>query len=82
MDEQTLRKVVKEVVENSIGPIRGDVRELIGGVKTLKGDVQSLKDDVDSLKVSVVDLEQTVGSYADSYKENQRNIERLNGPCC
>jgi predicted nucleic acid-binding Zn-ribbon protein len=46
-------------------------------VHVLKEDVHVLKEDVQTLKVSVLSLEQTVGSYADSYKENQRNIKRL-----
>ena len=63
MDEQALRRVVKEVVEDSISPLKADIKELKDGMQTLTA--------------SVTSLEQTVGSYADSYKENQRNIERL-----
>lgn len=43
----------------------------------IKQDVHCLKENVDTLKVSVLSIEQTMTSYADSYKENQRNIERL-----
>lgn len=43
----------------------------------LREDMQGLKEDVSVLKVSVLSLEQTTTSYSDSYKENQRNIYRL-----
>lgn len=66
MDEQVLKKVLDE----ALSPLRKDIQ-------SLKEDVSSLKEDVSSLKASVIYLEQTVGSYADSYKENQRNIEKL-----
>lgn len=66
MDEQGFKKVLDE----ALNPLREDIQ-------CLKEDVSDLKEGIDSLKVSVVSLEQTVDSYADSYKENQRNIERL-----
>lgn len=56
MDEQTLRKVVKEVVNEA---------------------VEFLKEDISTLKGSVLNIEQTITSYADSYKINQHNIERV-----
>ncbi|MCL5784166.1 MAG: hypothetical protein M1142_02325 [Patescibacteria group bacterium] len=43
----------------------------------LNDTIKDLKEDVRVLKSSVLNIEQTVTSYADSYKENQRNIERL-----
>lgn len=66
MDEQGFKKVLDE----ALNPLRKDIQGL-------KENVSDLKEGVDLLKVSVLSLEQTVGSYADSYKENQRNIKRL-----
>ncbi len=73
MDEQRFR----EILDESITPLRQDIKDLKVGVGDLKKDVGSLKRDVNTLKVSVLTLEQTVGSYADSYQVNQANIERL-----
>lgn len=63
MDEQTLKKIVREAVDEAIEPIKVDVKELKGDMTTLKG--------------SVLNIEQTMTSYADSYKLNKHNIERL-----
>lgn len=63
MNEKTLRKVVGEVVDDALEPIKEDVKEL--------------KEDMGTLKGSVLTIEQTMTSYADSYKINQHNIERI-----
>lgn len=39
--------------------------------------LDDIKDTQDSHTASLMDIESKLESYADSYKENQRNIERL-----
>ncbi|MDD2823169.1 MAG: hypothetical protein PHQ59_03735 [Candidatus Daviesbacteria bacterium] len=73
MDENSFKKILDE----ALTPLREDVHDLKEDVHDLKEDVHDLKEDVQTLKVSVLSLEKTVGSYADSYQENQRNINRL-----
>jgi len=46
-------------------------------IKPLAEDIKDLKEDVTTLKGSVLNIEQTVTAYADSYKINRHNIERL-----
>lgn len=66
MDENTLKKLLDE----AITPLREDVKDI-------KEDVATLKEDVTTLKGSVLNIEQTMTSYADRYKINQHNIERV-----
>jgi hypothetical protein len=56
MDEQNFKRVVKEVIEEALAPIR-----------------QKL----DSNSGSLVKIEKEIGAFGDAYKENQRNIEKL-----
>lgn len=53
----------KKILDEALNPIKEDLRDL--------------KDDVRILKGSVLSIEQTMNSYADSYKINQSNIERV-----
>lgn len=50
---------------------------LDGTITPLREDIKDLKEDVSTLKGSVLNIEQAMNAYVDSYKENQRNIERL-----
>lgn len=64
MDEQILRKIVKEVIDDALEPMKKDLAEL--------------KDTVENRVLpSVTETEVTLKSYADSYKINQHNIERV-----
>lgn len=56
---------------------RGFKKVLDEALSPIKEDLIDLKEDVRVLKVSVLTIEQTMTSYADSYKINQHNIERL-----
>lgn len=56
MDEQTLRKIIKEVVNDALEPVKEDINDLKENMNTLKG--------------SVLVIEQTMTSYADSYKQS------------
>ena len=73
MDEQAFKKVLNE----TLTPIREDIKDVKESVNTLKGDINTLKGDINTLKGSVLTIEQTMTSYADSYKINQHNIERV-----
>lgn len=43
MDEQTLKKIVREAVDEAIEPIKVDVKELKGDMTTLKGSVLNIE---------------------------------------
>ena len=73
MDKNNLKKLLDE----AITPLREDIKDIKEDVSTLKEDVSTLKEDVSTLKGSVLSIEQTINSYADSYKINKHNIERL-----
>ncbi|KKQ67165.1 MAG: hypothetical protein US86_C0001G0092 [Candidatus Daviesbacteria bacterium GW2011_GWA2_38_24] len=80
MDEKSFKKILSE----ALMPLREDIKDLkqdVGGLKqdvgVLKKDMSMLGEDVDILKGSVINIEQTMASYADSYKINQHNIERV-----
>lgn len=71
MDEHTLKRIVKDVVDEAIGSVKQD----LGSVKQ---DLANLKDIVENrILPSVTETEITLKSYADSYKINQHNIERV-----
>ncbi len=63
-------KGFKKILDEALNPIKKDL-------KGLKEDVSGLKEDVSTLKGSVLSIEQKMDSYADSYKINRHNIERL-----
>ena len=65
-----LANLVDERVGKSLAPVKEDLADVKQTQKQILSDVQTLKG-------SVLTLEQKVGSYVDSYQENQRNIERL-----
>ena len=64
MDEQTLRKIIKDVVSEELEPMKKDLAEV---KNTLENRVLP----------SVTETEMTLKSYADSYKINQKNIAQL-----
>jgi hypothetical protein len=64
MDEQTLKRVLNEVLEPVLEPIRKDLAEVKDTLET-------------RMLPSVTETENTLKSYADSYKINRDNIERL-----
>ncbi|KKQ66801.1 MAG: hypothetical protein US86_C0003G0044 [Candidatus Daviesbacteria bacterium GW2011_GWA2_38_24] len=67
MDEQTFKKLLNVALE----PIKKDLVE----VKKAQAD---MKDTLDNRVLpSVTETEMTLKSYADSYKINQYNIERV-----
>lgn len=66
MDEQAFKKLLNE----ALVPITQQLEDLETGQKRI---VEKL----DANTESVVTIEKEIKAYADSYKENQRNIERL-----
>lgn len=88
MDEQAFKKLLNEALE----PIKEDlhgvkdtqarlhttVTSLHGNIIELQSTVTELKDTLDNRVLpSVTETELTLKSYADSYKINQLNIERV-----
>lgn len=91
-DAQKIADLVDERLNKALEPIKNDLSELKQDVGGLKQDVNGLKEDVGGLKQdlkevkdiqesrilpSLTEIEVTVKSYADSYKINKHNIERV-----
>lgn len=84
MDENKLRAVVKEVVNEAVDPIK---KQLDGVVTRLDGIENRLDNSdtglaainrrLDANTGAVIELEKTVKGYADMYKMNDSNIRRM-----
>ena len=74
MDDNDLKKIadlVDDRINKALEPIKRDLSEV-------KEDLSEVKDIINNRVLpSITETETTLKSYADSYKENQRNIERL-----
>lgn len=73
MNNDDLKKIadlVDERVNRTLGPIRQQLEDPEAGLKRIS---ERLEANTESL----VTIEKAIKSYADSYKENQRNIYRL-----
>lgn len=66
MDEKNFKKLLDEALE----PIKQQLENPETGLKRIS-------EKLDANTESVITIEKEVKSYADSYKENQRNIKRL-----
>ncbi|MFH0936796.1 MAG: hypothetical protein V1808_00700 [Candidatus Daviesbacteria bacterium] len=74
MDEKSFKKLLDE----AIVPVIRDLAEVKNTQAKLQVAVTGIKDTLDNRVIpSITETEMTVKSYADSYKENQRNIEKL-----
>lgn len=54
-----------------------NVREIKEQQSIMNGKMDDMQDTLDSNTASVMEIEKTLKSYADSYKINQHNIERV-----
>lgn len=90
MDDGDLKKL-RELIKEEVRPIK-DIVELTkkkvdshdiflhttaDNVRTVKEQQSVMNDKLGSQAASLIEIETTIKSYADSYQENQRNIERL-----
>lgn len=70
-DYKKIADLVDERVNRALEPIKNDLTEL-------KQDLKDVKDTQEERVLpSVTEIEVTIKSYADSYKINKGNIERL-----
>ncbi len=70
-DYNKIADLVDERVKQALDPIKEDLAEL-------KQDLKDVKDTQESRVLpSVIETEVTIKSYADSYKINKHNIERV-----
>lgn len=74
----------KKLLEEALDPMKqqlGDIEGRLGGVEGKLDDpdigLKRLNDRVDANTAAVMELEKTVKGYADSYKINKYNIERV-----
>lgn len=74
MDKQSFKKLLDDALE----PMRSDIKIIKKGLESVKENVENVRE-VQEKRVlpSVIETEVTVKSYADSYKINQHNIERV-----
>lgn len=69
MNDVDLNKITQSVRE----AVKEDVREIV------KEELEPVHQKLDALSSSVVQIEATLEGYADAYKVNKKNIERLDG---
>lgn len=67
MDENTLRKVVEEVVNNAVSPLKQILEDPDTGLKRLN-------ERMDVNTGAVMELEKTIKGYGDMYKINKVNM--------
>lgn len=73
MDDNDLKKIadlVDERINKALEPVKQQLEDPDTGLKRISRKL-------DANTESVVTIEREIKAYADSYKENQRNIERL-----
>ncbi len=68
----------KKLLEESIKPLQDDLGEVKKDLVELKQDLKQVKDTQENQVLpSVITTETTTKGYADAYKTNKANIERL-----
>ncbi len=70
MDENKLKAIVEEVVNNAVNPLKQMLEDPDTGLKRLN-------DRMDANTVAIVKLEATVNGYGDMYKINDSNIRKM-----
>jgi DNA uptake protein ComE-like DNA-binding protein len=77
MDEDKMRKIMKEVVDEAITPINQRLGTIEEKLNDQESGLSSLRESVDANTASVVELEKTINGYGDMYKMNNDNIIKL-----
>lgn len=68
----------KKLLEESLKPLQNGLDEVREDLKGVKKDLQEVKDTQENqILPSVITTETTIKGYADAYKTNKANIERL-----
>lgn len=77
-DYKKIADILDERVNKALEPIRTDLTELKTDLIELKQDLKEVKDVQENrILPSVTEIEVKITSYADSYKINKHNIERV-----
>lgn len=84
MDENKLRSIVKEVVDEAVSPIKQQLDGVVNRLDGIEGQLnnpdtglEAINRRLDANTGAVVELEKTVKGYADMYKINDSNIRRM-----
>ena len=75
----------KQILNEALDPINKDLQSVKGDLRSVKEDLQAVKRDLQEVKgtqenqvlPSVIHSETVLVGYADAYKTNKSNIERL-----
>ncbi len=70
MDENKLRNIVEEAINNAVNPIKQMLEDPDTGLKRLN-------ERVDANTSAIVELESTIKGYSDSYQANDTNIRKV-----
>lgn len=70
MDENKLKVIIEEAVNKAVEPIKEQLNNHDTGLAAINRRL-------DTNTAAVVELESTIRGYADAYKTNKANIERL-----
>lgn len=77
MDENKLRLIVKEVVDEAVTPIKQQLDGVVTRLDDPDTGLEAINRRLDTNTAAVVELESTVKGYADMYKINDSNIRRV-----
>lgn len=84
MDEDKLKKIVEEVVNGAVDPIKQMLNDPDTGLKAINKRLEdsdtglvAINRRLDANTVAVMELEKTVKGYGDMYKINDSNIRKI-----
>lgn len=77
MDEDKLRTIVKEVVNEAVDPTKKQLDGVVTRLDDPDTGLEAINRRLDANTAAVVELESTVKGYADMYKINDSNIRRM-----
>ena len=78
-DYKKIADLVDERINKAFEPVKKDLTQVKIDLAEVKQDLNEVKDMQENRVLpSVTEIEATIKSYADSYKINKHNIERLN----
>lgn len=67
----------KKLLDESLKPLQEGLEEVKQDLDTVKQDLKEVKQTQQSHTGSLMSIEATLNGYADAYKTNKANIERL-----
>lgn len=67
----------KKILDESLKPLKEDINGVKEDLSGVKEDINEIKESLQSNFGALIRIESVLNGYADSYKINKHNIERL-----